>query len=137
MKIGLKAAFLAIVLATVPAIDGVGAHHSGAMYDSARPITIRGEVRRLNWLNPHVMLIVNGAPAGQPVQDWLVEMSSPGVMTRSGWTKRSLKPGDKVTIEVSPLRSGAPGGGLRSARIDATGEVLKWDFSAGEKAGLQ
>ena len=113
------------------------AHHSTAMYDAANPITVKGEVTNLNWTNPHVMLTVSGAPAGQAARNWLVEMSSPGVMTRSGWTKRSLKPGDKVTVDLAPLRNGAAGGTLRRATIDATGQVLTWNFRAGEKPGLE
>lgn len=101
------------------------AHHSTSMYDSKRQVTIKGEVKRLNWVNPHVMLIMTGAPSGEPTREWLLEMSSPGVMTREGWTKRSFKAGDKVTVVARPLRNGAPGGSLRTATMDATGEVFR------------
>lgn len=125
MTFGLRIVAAGWIASAALGLAAAGAHHSTSMYDSRRQVTIRGEVKRLNWANPHVMLVMTGAPSGEPPREWLLEMSSPGVMTREGWTKRSLEPGDKVTVVARPLRNGAPGGSLRTATLDATGEVFR------------
>jgi hypothetical protein len=66
--------------------------------------------------------------AGKASQLWTLEASSPGVMGRSGWTKRSLNPGDKVTVTFSPLRDGGLGGSLRQVKLP-DGKVLTWSTS--------
>lgn len=107
------------------------AHHSASMYDADHPVSVKGTVKVFNWVNPHVTLeLVADATDQLPSTLWVLEASSPGVMTRSGWTKRSFQPGDKVVVVVSPLRSGEPGGGFRKATL-SDGKVLTWTFSNG------
>jgi len=87
------------------------AHHSVAMFDSSKTITVHGVVKEFQWTNPHVVLWVNSdeKTAGGR-RTWAIEMTSPGVLTRNGWTKRAFMPGDRVDIDVGPLRDGQPGG---------------------------
>jgi hypothetical protein len=112
------------------------AHHSVSMYDRNHPITVEGVVREFRWSNPHAMLEMATEPKpGQPSKIWVIELSSPGVMTRAGWTKRSLAPGDRIAAELGPLRDGRPGGVLSKVTFP-DGRVLNWSFLPSEKAGL-
>jgi hypothetical protein len=112
-KIVLIAAGLAVSLIGVAA-----AHHSGAAYDMDHPKTMEGTVKTVNWTNPHITFVVESdAKDGEPAHTWLFEVSSPGVLTRSGWTKRSLQPGDHAAFHYAPLRDGNPGGFLMKVTL--------------------
>jgi hypothetical protein len=94
------------------------AHHSGAAYDIEHPKTMEGTVKTVNWTNPHITFVIEAdAKDGKPAQTWVFEVSSPGVLTRSGWTKRSLQPGDHAIFHYAPLRDGNPGGFLMKVNL--------------------
>lgn len=99
------------------------AHHSGSMYDSRRPVTVHGTVKSFEWVNPHIVLWVYVEQSGTAPQLWSLELSSPANVRPMGWTRRSLQPGDSVTIELDPLRDGTHGGWLRKVTT-ANGLVL-------------
>src|SRR3954469_13666747 len=82
------------------------AHHSFAMYDSTKLVSIDGTVTNFQWTNPHVLLWVTGKSAvGEAETLWTVELpTSPGNLGRMGWSKHSLKAGDHVLVELNPLR---------------------------------
>ena len=121
-------ALTAIVVALAGAAPAL-AHHSFAMFDFGRTVTLKGVVKELQWTNPHVILWVETTPgAGQSPEVWSAELTSPGNLTRNGWTKRTLKPGDKVAVDISPLRDGGKGGGFRKAVLEATGQVFTSDL---------
>ena len=89
------------------------AHHSGAAYDMEHLRTTEGTVKTVNWTNPHITFVIEtDAKDGEPAHTLAFEVSSPGVLTRSGWTKRSLQPGDHAVFHYAPLRDGTPGGFL-------------------------
>ena len=89
------------------------AHHSGAAYDMQDLRTTEGTVKTVNWTNPHITFAIEcDTRDGAPPQTMVFEVSSPGVLTRSGWTKRSLQPGDHAVFHYAPLRDGNPGGFL-------------------------
>jgi Family of unknown function (DUF6152) len=116
----------------------VASHHSVSMYDRANLIVLDGTIKVMKWRNPHVTIdFVNDATAEQPSRTWTVEVSSPGVMTRSGWTKRSLNPGDRVKVQIAPLRDGMSGGLMRQITLLDSGQVLKWTFADSEKPGVE
>lgn len=100
------------------------AHHSYAMFDSNKVVTLKGTVDEFRWTNPHVAMFVK-VDGSDPNDLWSVELTSPGNLTRLGWSRTSVKPGDKVEVEVNPLRDGKHGGGFRSLKLVATGQVLK------------
>src|SRR6266481_6333513 len=78
------------------------AHHSGAAYDGEHPMVLEGTVRQVNWSNPHIIFQVDADPKGtEPGGLWTFEVSSPGVLTRSGWAKHSLQPGDHAKFDFS------------------------------------
>jgi Family of unknown function (DUF6152) len=131
-----RAALLAIgVVVAWPALS----HHSTAMYDKAHPMVVEGTVQSVQWRNPHVTIdFVTDAKPDQPARTWTVEGSTPGVMLRSGWNKRSLNAGDRVQVLLAPLRDGKPGGIiLQKVTIMATGKVLTWTNLETELAGTE
>ena len=114
------------------------AHHSIALFDSTRTITIKGTVKEFQWLNPHALLWVNvEGENGNTPQLWAVEMTSPGILTRNGWTKRSFNAGDKVSVEIGPLRDGKPGGLFRKATLVDSGKVLSYTMQPALKPDSQ
>ncbi|MEC5386155.1 DUF6152 family protein [Uliginosibacterium sp. H3] len=103
------------------------AHHSFAMYDPSKPFTLTGTVKEFQWTSPHVLLwVVRDPQAGEKEGVlWSIELStSPGPLSRIGWSKRSLVPGDRVAVEINPLRNGEPGGQFKKVTNIKTGEVL-------------
>jgi Family of unknown function (DUF6152) len=100
---------LIVGLALLAAAAVSHAHHSGAMFDGARSITLSGTVKAFQWTNPHcwIQLLV---PAPDGVTEWSIEMGSPTQLYRSGWRPRTLAPGQKVTILIHPTRDGSRGG---------------------------
>lgn len=105
------------------------AHHSGAAYDPDHPLSMAATVKSVNWSNPHILFQVEtDAKEGAPATLWAFEASSPGVLTRSGWTKKSLQPGDHAIFHISPLRDNSHGGYLNSVTLD-NGQTLTYSFS--------
>jgi hypothetical protein len=127
-KIALIAAGLLLSFAGVAA-----AHHSGAAYDMEHPRTMEGTVKTVNWTNPHITFVVESdAKDGAPAQTWVFEVSSPGVLTRSGWTKRSLQPGDHAVFHYAPLRDGNPGGFLMRVTLP-NGQELSFSLTPADQ----
>src|SRR5271163_4231579 len=113
IAMSLKATLVAACLVLV-STNLAMAHHSNAAYDSDHPQTIEGTVKQVNWTNPHISFVVEtDAKDGPQAGTWVFEVSSPGVLSRSGWTKRSLQAGDHAVFEIWPLRDGKQGGFLR------------------------
>jgi hypothetical protein len=97
---------LALPMAAGPAL----AHHSFAMFDRTHPAVIEGTVKELQWTNPHVWIQIM-VPDGKGGEDeWGVECTSINFLSRMGWTRTTLKPGDKVKLTIYPLRDGSHGG---------------------------
>jgi hypothetical protein len=127
-KIVLVAAGLAVSLIGVAA-----AHHSGAAYDMDHPKTMEGTVKTVNWTNPHITFVIESdAKDGEPAHSLVFEVSSPGVLTRSGWTKRSLQPGDHAVFRYAPLRDGNPGGFLMKVTLP-NGQELSFSLTPADQ----
>ncbi len=110
------------------------AHHSFAMFDFSNTVTVKGTVKEFRWSNPHVLLLVASAPDGRAAEDvWSMELTSPGNLTRMGWSRRSFKPGDRVEVALSPLRDGTHGGAFKMATLLDTGQVLTPKMGDSEK----
>jgi hypothetical protein len=133
-KAFLPALMLAAAIGVVaPAL----AHHSFAMFEPTKTLTLTGTIKTFQWTNPHVIVWVLVQPeGGGAAQEWSLETTSPGVLTRAGWTRQSLKAGDRVTVVFSPLRDGSRGGGLNSVTLLDTGQKLVPSFGK-EQPGLK
>jgi hypothetical protein len=95
-------------LAAASAALSVHAHHSfAAQYDAAKPVTLKGVVTKVEWMNPHARFYINVPDADGKVVNWNLELASPNYLKRAGWSSSSLKEGDEVTVEGSLARSGA------------------------------
>ena len=114
------------------------AHHSFAMFDFSKTETVKGTVSEFRWTNPHVTLLVQLDPkAGAAPEVWSMELTSPGNLTRGGWTRHSFKPGDRIELEFNPLRDGRHGGAFDKATFLDTGQVITSNLRAAEKPGLE
>ena len=85
----------------------VSAHHGTSGYDMEKVINLNGTVTTFNWSNPHCLVHIDVRDSKGDVKDWIVEHAAPTQMTRNGWTKDSLKPGDEVVAETHPAKNGA------------------------------
>ena len=117
----------------------VAAHHATSMFDHAKVVSINGVVKEVHWTNPHVGIYVDVTPKeGGETALWVIEMTSPGNLVRAGgWTRNSVKPGDKVTIDMAPLRDGKKGGALKKVTLVDSGKFLTADIRAQERANLE
>lgn len=109
-----------VALATVGVLASspIGAHHSFAPYEPNVQIKLSGIVTEFRWANPHayIELDAEDATAGQK-KHWLIECASTSILNRAGWRFNMLKPGDRVTLIVSPLRNGEPAALLKQITL--------------------
>ena len=96
---------LSLLLATGAAV----AHHSTAMFDMQHTVSISGTVTQFDWTNPHTFIFMEVLNNGTS-ENWSVEGMSPNYLSRNGWTRHTLKPGDKIGMEVHLLKDGRKGG---------------------------
>ena len=93
---------LAVVIAGVLLLAAapVLAHHSFASeFDSSKPVTLKGAVTKVDWMNPHIWIYIDAKDESGGVAHWQCEGGPPNSLSRQGWSRNSLKPGDTVTIE--------------------------------------
>jgi hypothetical protein len=91
------------------------AHHSFAMFDQTREVTVAGTVTEWQWTNPHSWLELDvPSKDGKSVAHWSLESGSPHTLTRLGWKSKMVKPGDKVVATINPMKDGSNGGALQS-----------------------
>jgi translation initiation factor IF-1 len=113
----MKVVSLSAVLVTAFAVPAI-AHHSFAMFDAQKTITLQGTVKELEWTNPHAWLrvMVEDQKVGRPVL-WAFEMSSPGRLVTMGMKADSVRPGDKVSVTFHPMKDGSRGGQFMQAAL--------------------
>jgi Family of unknown function (DUF6152) len=110
------------------------AHHSfAAEYDSKQPITLKGAVTKIEWMNPHVYFYIDvkDEQTGR-ITNWAFEMGAPAVIQRNGWTRNSMTIGDMVIVDGTRAKSGAPHGNARSVTMASTGKKLGAGSSEGQ-----
>jgi len=86
------------------------AHHGYAAFYTTKQVTLKGTVTEWKWANPHCLVHIDVKDSKGEVKDWIIEFAAPTLMTRVGWTKESLKPGDTVIAETHPAKNGATTG---------------------------
>lgn len=106
----------------------VVAHHAvGGEYDADKPVTVTGTVSRIEWVNPHARVYFDVTDPDGTVTTWSVELAARSVLTRMGWTGRSLEIGQVVTVTGDHAKSGAP---MINARARETANIRAGDAEA-------
>ena len=121
----MTAKFLVLVagLALVASLP-VRAHHSfSTEYDGSKTFSVKGKVSKVEWTNPHVRFYVDVTDASGKVMTWNMELASPSALARNGWTSRTLKVGDEVSVQGYAAKV-APDRGNARAVITADGRSL-------------
>jgi hypothetical protein len=126
----LIAAFAALLMTS----GTMFAHHgSGVSYDTSKMMTAEGTVTEFQWRNPHVYVMYDVKDAQGNIVNWGAETHAPVVCeNQDGWSKSTLKPGDKITISIFPSKIGTPRGLL--AKIVLNGKVIIDDTTRGQAA---
>ena len=124
---GVLAAAVAL-LAAAP----VMAHHSfAAEYDANKPVTLKGTVTKVEWTNPHARFYVDVKDDRGGVTNWNLELASPNVLVRNGWTRKSLTVGDEVTVLGSAAKDGSKMANARVVTL-ASGKLVFAGSSGGD-----
>lgn len=108
---------LALALAGAALLLGpsaVLAHHGAATFDTVGEITLKGTVTEWVWSNPHSILRIDVKAEDGTVKNWSVATANVADLSKRGWTRRTLNPGDQVTVLIQPAKSGAPVGMIRN-----------------------
>jgi hypothetical protein len=115
--------FIGLALAGAALIGGpAAAHHAFNMYDNTK-VEFTGVVKSFTWQNPHAMLDVEAAMPGGKTELWQVELSAPNIIGRRGWSKTSLKVGDKVPMVIHPMKDGSRYGLMMNVTLP-NGQIL-------------
>ena len=108
-----KALLGGVLVVMLASLVPVFAHHSPAAFDRTKEVTLVGTVKEFRWQNPHTWIEVNVPDGKGKTVLWGVELTSPTYLVRAGWKSNTIKPGDKVTVIVNPVRTGEPAGIFR------------------------
>ncbi|MBM3820091.1 MAG: hypothetical protein FJW14_13885 [Acidimicrobiia bacterium] len=106
----MRARFVGVLVAAAFLLAGAAtyAHHSfAAEFDATKPITLKGNVTKVDWVNPHVWIYVNVKDEAGKVTNWGAEMGPPHGLQRRGWRRDTLKLGEEITIQGSLARDGS------------------------------
>jgi hypothetical protein len=105
VKVATRFALAAVVLL----VSGLAfAHHGAAGYDSNKVTTLKGTVTEFRFQNPHAQVFLDVKDSTGKVQNWILEAVGIATLSRSGWTKSIMKPGDQITVTGNPSKNGAP-----------------------------
>ena len=120
---------LGLFLAAAPAL----AHHSFfAEFDASQPIKVKGTVTKVEWQNPHTWFYIDVKDETGKITNWGMEMGSPNLLMRIGWTRNSMKIGDVVTVEASRAKDGSNIGNAKEVILASTGQKLFAGSSQGQ-----
>ena len=107
---------IAVAFGAIPAL----AHHSFAMFDAGKRVTVAGTVKEFQWTHPHSFILMMVANSDGQVEQWSIEMGGPAGLARQGWVPKTLKPGMNISVIMHPLREGHGGQFLAVTLPDGT-----------------
>lgn len=121
MNIKILAVAVSSILASAPVL----AHHAfSAQFDAEKPCTITGAVTKLEWQNPHTWFYIDAKDDAGIVTSWAIEMASPNLLMRNGWTRDAMKIGDIVRVEGYLAKDGSNTANARLVVLTETGQTL-------------
>lgn len=130
ISLGVVLAGLGLLVSVAP----VRAHHSfAAEYDSTKPVTLKGVVSRIEWTNPHARFYVDVKETDGTTSTWNLELASPNVLVRNGWTRKSLSIGDEISVQGSMAKDGTKMANARNVTL-ANGKRVFAGSPEGEQA---
>ena len=115
--------FVTALAALALGAGAASAHHSGVMFDHSKETVLDGTIKEFGWSSPHGWIRMMVPDATGALKEWVVEAGNPASLARQGWTKATLKPGDKVVLKIYPLKGGGLGGAFKQITL-ADGRVL-------------
>ena len=122
----LASAGLGLIIAAMPVL----AHHSfAAEYDTKKPVELKGVISKVEWTNPHARFYIDVKDENGNVANWNLELASPNVLVRQGWTRHSLNVGDVVTVEGSQAKDGSQMANARSVTLADGKKVFAFSAS--------
>jgi hypothetical protein len=137
MKLRTITLSLLVLGSLIAAVAPIAAHHSfAAEFDSAKPITLRGYVTKIEWTNPHVWIFMDVKDDTGKKTNWGFEMGPPHLLQGSGWNREKLNLGDELIVEGSRAKNGTNKMNARTVKFAATGISLQAGSSQGQ-AGQQ
>lgn len=125
---------LALALAVVVASGAVFAHHGGNLYDTTKPVVLKGKITKFEWGTPHNQIFFDATSEKGEAQSWVGSTEPAPVMLERGWTRRSLVAGDAVTVYIFAAKNGATVGNIQRI-VKADGTELTAAGAPGGRAG--
>jgi hypothetical protein len=130
-KLGFLAIAAGLILAAAPALM---AHHSfAAEYDAKKPVTLKGVVTKVDWMNPHVYFYMDVPDQGGKMVNWALEMGPPRLLEKQGWKRNTIKEGVEVIVNGTLARDGSKQANARDVTVAATGQKLGAGSSEGQR----
>jgi DNA/RNA endonuclease YhcR with UshA esterase domain len=127
-----KRALFVLAFGLLVASAPVSAHHSfSAEYDSKKPVTLKGIVTKVDWMNPHVYFYLDIKDESGNITNWALEMGPPTLLQKTGWTRNTMKVGDEVVVEGTLAKDGSKQANARSVTMATTGKKLGAGSSEG------
>jgi len=122
---------IAVAMTAIPAL----AHHSFAMFDAQKTMTLEGTIKDFQWTNPHSWILLMANNAEGKAEQWAIEMGGPSGLARQGWRPKTLTPGMEVKVWIHPLRGGANGGQFMAVTLPDGTQMGNPDATPSAEAG--